>query len=62
VAATSKPYPAIPEPSSTNGQEVGRALKQTIEVLTKVRGSRTHAAVTFQDLVDLGLITAADIP
>lgn len=38
------------------------ALKEGVEVLQGIRGDRTYAAVTFQDLLRLGLITANQLP
>lgn len=57
-------YPPIPEPS-TNPEALRRsdlALKETIEIMTGQRGNRADATVTWQDLVDLGLIIPAQIP
>lgn len=60
--ASTKVHPGIPDPSTANVQESVRAIKQIVEVLIKQRGSKANAAVTFQDLVDLGLITPSQIP
>jgi hypothetical protein len=38
------------------------AVKEVVEVLTRQRKPITSAAVTWQDLVDLGLITSAQVP
>jgi hypothetical protein len=38
------------------------ALKQSIEVLTGNRGSKLNAGVTWQDLLNLGLIVASQVP
>lgn len=62
----SKFTPAIPEPSHAIGDlyQAVLALKQAVEILTKQRGParKADAAVTWQDLVDLGLIDADQIP
>jgi hypothetical protein len=57
-------YPAIPNPSADPIalRSTGIALKETVETLTLQRGSPLNAAVTWQDLVNLGLITAAQVP
>jgi hypothetical protein len=57
-------YPGIPDPSTdpTALRSTAMAMKETIEVLTAQRGNRANAAVTWQDLVDLRLITPAQIP
>ena len=38
------------------------AAKQAFEIHTGQRGDRLASAVTWQDLVDLGLIDAEDVP
>jgi hypothetical protein len=58
-------YAAIPEPEAEveNLREVVTALKQTVEVLSRQRGGAVRsAAVTWQDLVDLELIEATQVP
>jgi hypothetical protein len=57
-------YPAIPNPSADPValRSTGIALKETVETLTLQRGNPLNAAVTWQDLVNLGLITAAQVP
>lgn len=57
-------YPAIPD-SSTDPialRNTDLAIKETIEILTRQRGNPLYAAVTWNDLVNLGLITAAQVP
>lgn len=57
-------FPSIPEPRPEPNvlAECMRAVKQIAEVLTRQRGKPAQSAVTWQDLVDLGLITADRIP
>lgn len=60
-----KKFPGIPDPSrSVEGMfETVTTMKQVTETLTgQRRGSRPQSAVTWQDLVDLGLIEALQIP
>lgn len=57
-------YPPIPlpgvEPEAL--RETSLALKETAEILTGVRGDRGLSAVTWNDLVTLGLILPSQIP
>lgn len=56
--------PAIPEPQATSEslrQTVG-SLKEGMEILAGARGTKLNAAVTWQDLVNLRLITAGQVP
>jgi len=57
-------YPAIPEPISeiNSVRDTTAALKETVEVLTQQRGTRSLSAVTWQDLLSLGLITPDQVP
>lgn len=57
-------YPAIPEPMSDlqSLRQSVVALKQVIEILLRQRGAKIDGAVTWQDLVDLGLITSDKVP
>lgn len=57
-------YPAIPEPLAQidSVRATAAASKETVEILTSQRGDRTLAAVTWNDLYNLGLITAAQLP
>lgn len=61
-------YSAIPEPqlSLVSHQEALLSLKEAVEVLTRQRQRSSEqigiAAVTFNDLVSLGLITRDQIP
>jgi hypothetical protein len=57
-------YPVIPDPTTDpNALRVtAMALKEGQEILTKQRGDRTLAAVTWQDLLRLGLITSNQLP
>ena len=57
-------YPSIPEPS-LEPEALRRsdlALKETLEIMTGVRGNRADSIVTWQDLVDLGFIVPSQIP
>jgi hypothetical protein len=51
-------YPAIPDPTTEveSLQASMAAAKQFLEILSGQKGIRLNAAVTWQDLVDLGLI------
>jgi hypothetical protein len=60
-----KRLPGIPDPArSVDGMfETVTTMKQAVETLAgQRRGSRSESAVTWQDLVDLGLIEALQIP
>lgn len=57
-------YPSIPEPT-TDPEALRRTaleVKETIEILTAVRGNRLNSAITWQDLIDLGLATPTQVP
>jgi len=64
VSKTSNPYPGIPEPAPSvqSLQQTSAALKEATEILLRQRGSPLNAAVTWQDLLDLGLIAPKDVP
>lgn len=57
-------YPPIPDsttdPASLRATDL--AIKETLEILTRQRGDPLLAAVTWGDLVALGLITSAQVP
>jgi hypothetical protein len=57
-------YPAIPDPlaSMNSVQSTAAALKEGFEILTRQRGSKMLAAVTWEDLVRLGLVTPDKVP
>jgi hypothetical protein len=57
-------YPAIPEPLAeiNSVRDTSAALKETVEVLTQQRGVRSLSAVTWQDLLALGLIKVDQVP
>lgn len=57
-------YPAIPEPTvdPVSLRESAMATKQAFEILTGARGGKPNAAVTWQDLLDLGLVTKLQVP
>lgn len=57
-------FPAIPEPISeiNSVRDTAAALKETVEVLTQQRGTRSFSAVTWEDLLALGWITPAQLP
>lgn len=60
-----KRLPGIPDPSrSVDGMfDTLTTMKQAVETLGgQRRGSRAESAVTWQDLVDLGLIEPLQIP
>lgn len=52
-------YQSIPEPNlkPESLRDSVLAIKQTVEIHTGQRGKKADTAVTWQDLVDLGLIT-----
>lgn len=57
-------YPAIPD-SSIDPEALRRTdlvLKETLEIMAGVRGNRAHSVVTWQDLLDLGLIIPEQMP
>jgi hypothetical protein len=56
-------YPAIPHPTDHPKSlwESSMAQKQTLEILLGQKGSKTAAAVTWQDLVNLGLVLPNDV-
>jgi hypothetical protein len=57
-------YPSIPEPS-LEPEALRRsdlAIKETLEIMTGTRGNRLHSVVTWQDLLDLGLILPTQVP
>lgn len=62
--AANKYMSSIPEPQLTLDSHQGAltALKANMEVLTQQKNPRSAAAVTWQDLVALGLITPSQIP
>jgi hypothetical protein len=55
---------SIPEPQQDLGslQAAVVAMKESVEVLAGQRGNPRDAAVTWQDLIDLGLIIPSEIP
>lgn len=57
-------YPSIPDPSlepeALRRSDV--AIKETIEIMTGVRGNRLNSIVTWQDLIDLGFIVPTQVP
>lgn len=57
-------YPAIPDPVAeiNSVRDTAAALKETSEILTQQRGNRNLSAVTWQDLLDLGLVTPLQLP
>lgn len=57
-------YGAIPEPTADPYDllEVVKALKQSVEVLTRQRKPVAAGAVTWHDLVALKLITPDQVP
>jgi len=57
-------YPAIPTPAADvlALRASCEALKETVEVLTLARGNHLNAAVTWQDLIDLGLALPTQVP
>lgn len=60
-----KRLPGIPDPARNVDSlfETTLTMKQAVETLAgQRRGSRAESAVTWQDLVDLGLIEALQIP
>lgn len=61
---TSKFFSAVPEPGVTpDSHRIAlQALKQNVEVLTQQRKPKASSAVTWQDLLDLGLITPNQLP
>ncbi len=62
--APTKNYKAIPDPTTDPNslRESVLALKETVEILVRHRRPATAGAVTWQDLVDLQLITEDQVP
>jgi len=60
----SNSYKAIPDPlpELNSLRETCLAMKESIEVLTRQRRPVLAGAVTWEDLVELGLITSASVP
>lgn len=56
--------PSIPMPSTdtTSLRNTALALKENVEILTQQRGDRAMSAVTWDDLVALGLISQVQVP
>ncbi len=57
-------YPSVPSPTLdvASLREAVAALKEVVEILTQQRGLPANSAVTWQDLVNLGIITSSQIP
>lgn len=55
---------AIPEPRGDLPSllRAAQATKAAVEIIAGTRGTQLNAAVTWQDLVDLRLITVAQVP
>lgn len=64
MAAPVKKYQPMPEPTTNveSLRNVALALKENVEVLTLQRGDPYNAAVTWGDLVALGLINPLLVP
>lgn len=59
-----RPQQTIPQPFVDNNSlhQTAMATKEVVEVMAGQRGSALDAAVTWGDLVDLGLISEDQIP
>ncbi len=57
-------YPAINEPTTDTAslRESILSLKEATEMLTRQRGDPLASAITWADLVALGVITADQVP
>lgn len=57
-------YPAIPDPVTNvdSLRDTAISMKETVEILTRQRGNRATSAVTWEDLLALGLCSAAQVP
>jgi hypothetical protein len=57
-------YPAISDPITNieSLRSTASQLKEGAEIMQGIRGDRTLAAVTWQDLLRLGLITSDQLP
>jgi len=57
-------YPSIPAPAAEPValRASCDALKETVEILTLNRGNHLLGAVTWQDLIDLGLALPTQVP
>ena len=62
--AANKFTSSVPDPQLTldSHQQVLIALKSNVEILTLQRSPSSAAAVTWNDLVNLGLIKASQVP
>lgn len=63
--ATNVPkYPAISEPTVDGAslRESVLSLKEGVEMLTRQRGDPIASAVTWADLVALGIVKVSDVP
>jgi hypothetical protein len=56
--------PAISEPTTEpeSLRQAALQLKEGVEILSGQRGTKLNAAVTWQDLVNLGLILPSQVP
>ena len=57
-------YPSIPDPTTAPEalRTTSMALKEGYEILSRQRGDRSMSAVSWQDLVSLGLIKPSQVP
>lgn len=57
-------YPPIEEPTvdPASLRQTALSTKQTVEILTGQRGNRMDSAVTWGELVALGIIAADQVP
>ena len=57
-------YQSIPSPvaEAESLRATALATKEVVEAISGQRGSYLNAAVTWQDLVNLGLITLSQVP
>lgn len=51
-----------PQPNLNSLYEVSIALKQNVEALTGQRGGPLQRSPTWQDLINLGIVTADQVP
>ncbi|HVQ48910.1 MAG TPA: hypothetical protein VMS92_02590 [Mycobacterium sp.] len=62
MAKRSKATVPVPDQTLPGLQAAVMGLKEIAEVLDGQRGNMLDAAVTWQDLVDLGIVKPANVP
>lgn len=57
-------YPSVPSPQAdlVALRATCEALKEAVEMLTLQRGNHLNGAITWQDLIDLGVALPTQVP